>query len=330
MNYKYRMHDPRIGRFFAVDPLAPKYPHNSVYAFSENVVIDHVELEGLEKAKPDQTYELGGNVTASGVNYQNTTQEGEISFGTDYNGTIDGREALITLLVRGPNAGNYIGTTRNDDGNYTGTFVVGGNQASGDGFNITSTKSSPELDRIKKLNDNFVGRDIFQYQSDNEGNESSGFVLSTPVGENVNQDYTFGVYAQLGWNDNTGELNLTNFTVQSQAIGGPHALIYGGVSPLAGYVLSGGTGSALKTSAWVSRKAYQSLAPAIQKKVTSAIGNGIVSPTGRQGIIKLTSTEAAATGYTHKIKILGKGGDLRIYGNQGSNGHIYFDKIMKH
>ena len=49
VNYKYRMHDPRIGRFFAVDPLAPDYPHNSPYAFSENRVIDALELEGLEK-----------------------------------------------------------------------------------------------------------------------------------------------------------------------------------------------------------------------------------------------------------------------------------------
>jgi RHS repeat-associated protein len=48
VNYKYRMHDPRIGRFFAVDPLAGDYPHNSPYAFSENRVIDAVELEGLE------------------------------------------------------------------------------------------------------------------------------------------------------------------------------------------------------------------------------------------------------------------------------------------
>ena len=49
LNYKHRMHDPRIGRFFAVDPLAKKYAYNSVYAFSENVVISHLELEGLEK-----------------------------------------------------------------------------------------------------------------------------------------------------------------------------------------------------------------------------------------------------------------------------------------
>ncbi|TAJ03432.1 hypothetical protein DMA11_24110, partial [Marinilabiliaceae bacterium JC017] len=48
INYKYRMHDPRIGRFFTVDPLSSKYPWNSSYAFSENRVIDGRELEGLE------------------------------------------------------------------------------------------------------------------------------------------------------------------------------------------------------------------------------------------------------------------------------------------
>jgi len=49
VNYQYRMHDPWVGRFFAVDPLAKSYPWNSVYAFSENVVINSCELEGLEK-----------------------------------------------------------------------------------------------------------------------------------------------------------------------------------------------------------------------------------------------------------------------------------------
>lgn len=48
VNYKYRMHDPRIGRFFTLDPLASKYPWNSPYAFSENRVLDAIELEGLE------------------------------------------------------------------------------------------------------------------------------------------------------------------------------------------------------------------------------------------------------------------------------------------
>jgi RHS repeat-associated protein len=48
LNYTFRMHDPRVGRFFAVDPLFRDYPHNSPYVFSENRVIDLNELEGLQ------------------------------------------------------------------------------------------------------------------------------------------------------------------------------------------------------------------------------------------------------------------------------------------
>ncbi|MFK6999644.1 thrombospondin type 3 repeat-containing protein [Flavobacterium oreochromis] len=50
LNYTFRMHDPRVGRFFATDPLEVIYPWNSPYAFSENRVIDMVELEGLESS----------------------------------------------------------------------------------------------------------------------------------------------------------------------------------------------------------------------------------------------------------------------------------------
>ena len=48
INYKYRMHDPRIGRFFAVDPLTITYPYYSPYSFSGNEVLIAIELEGLE------------------------------------------------------------------------------------------------------------------------------------------------------------------------------------------------------------------------------------------------------------------------------------------
>jgi RHS repeat-associated protein len=47
-NYEYRMHDPRIGRFFAVDPLAPKYPYLTPYQFASNSPIYMLEVEGLE------------------------------------------------------------------------------------------------------------------------------------------------------------------------------------------------------------------------------------------------------------------------------------------
>jgi RHS repeat-associated protein len=48
VNFKYRMHDPRVGRFFAVDLLSKEFPWNSSYVFSENRLLDARELEGLE------------------------------------------------------------------------------------------------------------------------------------------------------------------------------------------------------------------------------------------------------------------------------------------
>ena len=46
--FKYRFDDCQIGRFWSNDPLADKYVYNSPYAFSENMVTTHVELEGRE------------------------------------------------------------------------------------------------------------------------------------------------------------------------------------------------------------------------------------------------------------------------------------------
>ena len=46
--FKYRFDDCQTGRFWSIDPLADKYVYNSTYAFSENKVTGHIELEGLE------------------------------------------------------------------------------------------------------------------------------------------------------------------------------------------------------------------------------------------------------------------------------------------
>jgi len=48
VKFKWRNHQPELGRFFNVDPLAEDYYYNSPYAFSENKVVAHIELEGLE------------------------------------------------------------------------------------------------------------------------------------------------------------------------------------------------------------------------------------------------------------------------------------------
>ena len=46
--WKYRVSDPAIGRFWQIDPLAESYVYNGTYNFAENRVIDGNELEGLE------------------------------------------------------------------------------------------------------------------------------------------------------------------------------------------------------------------------------------------------------------------------------------------
>ncbi len=46
--WRYRISDPAIGRFWQVDPLAEDYMYNSTYAFQENKMGMGVELEGLE------------------------------------------------------------------------------------------------------------------------------------------------------------------------------------------------------------------------------------------------------------------------------------------
>ena len=48
VNFKFRSYDPRIGRFFAVDPLAKTYPMLTPYQFASNSPIMNVDVEGLE------------------------------------------------------------------------------------------------------------------------------------------------------------------------------------------------------------------------------------------------------------------------------------------
>jgi RHS repeat-associated protein len=72
-SFKWRNHQPDIGRFFNIDPLAEDYYYNSPYAFSENKVTSHVELEGLEavsiQAEGRGIVPVAGNlsITASGA-----------------------------------------------------------------------------------------------------------------------------------------------------------------------------------------------------------------------------------------------------------------------
>ncbi len=71
-NYTLRIHDPRLGRFLSIDPLSKGFPYNSPYAFSENRVIDAVELEGAETLQFEVHWNMGlasGNPVTGLVSY---------------------------------------------------------------------------------------------------------------------------------------------------------------------------------------------------------------------------------------------------------------------
>lgn len=120
VNYKYRMHDPRIGRFFAVDPLAASYPWNSPYAFSENVVIHAVELEGLEKRvihikeqKRDGSIENRGRTNAPNDNPDGGGAQEHYSY--YYFKTLDGEVKHYSEKTERGNMGDAFSDMRADN-----------------------------------------------------------------------------------------------------------------------------------------------------------------------------------------------------------------------
>lgn len=87
--FKWRNSDPAIGRFFNIDPIAEDYYYNSTYAFSENKVIAHVELEGLESH-----YAADGNVVANGPLRQKAIIEAQISYANKKNSGFPFKNAM--------------------------------------------------------------------------------------------------------------------------------------------------------------------------------------------------------------------------------------------
>ena len=92
--WKYRVSDPALGRFWQIDPLAEDYVYNGVYNFSENRVIDGWELEGLE------FYPMNSSTTArSQINEIRNgpfKKEAEIAGGVAFFG---GLAALATISI---------------------------------------------------------------------------------------------------------------------------------------------------------------------------------------------------------------------------------------
>ncbi len=52
-DYGMRMYNPKLSRFFSVDPITSEYPELTPYQFASDSPIENIDLDGLEKAKPD-------------------------------------------------------------------------------------------------------------------------------------------------------------------------------------------------------------------------------------------------------------------------------------
>ena len=89
-SFKWRNHQPDIGRFFNVDPLSEKYVYNSPYAFSENRVINGRELEGLEwvNSTGQQIYDPKANEGKGGYTEHATNNDKRL--GNSLQGTTTG------------------------------------------------------------------------------------------------------------------------------------------------------------------------------------------------------------------------------------------------
>jgi YD repeat-containing protein len=105
ISFEYRVEDPRLVRFFSVDPLAANYPHNSPYAFAENRLIDGVELEGLEW---EPTKDKKDNIT--GYNWVGYNDDGTAKKGSVANAS----------LIKG----NYSYSYSSDKYQHTGTLEI--------------------------------------------------------------------------------------------------------------------------------------------------------------------------------------------------------------
>jgi putative chitinase len=178
--FEYRMHDPRLGRFLSIDPLAATYPWNSPYAFAENRVIDGKDLEGLEYVNTNDP-----NIESSCSNNDGT---GEIQMGgqtisTFGTANFNGQQYYQTCSnVYCTSSG--ISTTGTNSQLVSQMFVTSGELRaifpSGAGLdNLANTLNSKLLDfgvRTPDALSHFLGQ---------AGQETGGFASSS-VTENLN------------------------------------------------------------------------------------------------------------------------------------------------
>ncbi|WP_026994859.1 RHS repeat domain-containing protein [Flectobacillus major] len=93
LSYKYRFHDPILGRFISVDPLSEQYSYNSPFAFAENKLGLGVEYEGLELVP----YNLGNTLWKEAGFSHNPSQEENVDMA--HKGAVYAAKTTVNVLA---------------------------------------------------------------------------------------------------------------------------------------------------------------------------------------------------------------------------------------
>jgi RHS repeat-associated protein len=142
LNYTFRMHDPRVGRFFATDPLEKYYAEQTPYQFSSNAPIHARELEGCETAF-DMRFErrerqlLAGEITPQQFREQNNAEGLGALLGVALLATVYTGGKAAPLISNGYRSYcTWFGTTHLS--NYMATATVGSVTTA---FTVNSTRA---------------------------------------------------------------------------------------------------------------------------------------------------------------------------------------------
>jgi len=168
-SFKWRNHDPAIGRFFNVDPLSESFYYNSPYAFSENKVTSSFELEGLEAVSihlrafhPSKTF--GGGFSGDNRRFSNS-----------------------------PSSTARVKTNVNIDFNQSSPRVTGGTQTSDPSHHpILGNDTAPSRDALKNVNvgQTSTGEKMVGFQAELEGANPLTPSFATP---NIDVDGNFSI-----------------------------------------------------------------------------------------------------------------------------------------
>lgn len=203
INFTFRMHDPRVGRFFAIDPLTKKYPFYSPYSFSGNRVIDSRELEGLE---PHVLFDnLGDAALNFGQEYNGYSIRNDVEVGTQFYKVTD-KDGIIRYAYTTPVYGSSdsVDLLKSDDFPDVPVTVVGDAHTHGKDLNerqfIFSRETNRQAtnDELKTLRGQKM-KGIYKFELFEGSNEPSGDLGDEGfwqrqfkrLGEDFERSYTF-------------------------------------------------------------------------------------------------------------------------------------------